>query len=500
MSESNAPTAAPAKAGAAPSKPTLIPCVCKHCQHQFDVAKKPKHCPKCDVAYWWQAPKSADSKIPALFFDGGVKGGGWILQTHPERFIFADSASVKLHFKHAGVHLMPGVGNLTREEHELHQAQVKRCVDFAGPVAGWRAGLHSLNGGQSMVVTNNARLPVAKKGDWSELGEYFATLLSPAQEQMHFFLAWLALARQSLLRGDFRPAQMLALGGAAGSGKSFMGVVVEYLLGGRKAMPYDYMAGKTNFNGDLAEAEVLIMDDQSTETRFEARRKLGGHIKQFTVGDAMRVHHKGRKAVTIPTFRRLLCMFNSEVENIAILPPMDESLSGKIMLLLCARGKLHVDRLKNQAMLEREAPALCHYLDNYKVPARITKPQACRCSLCVNQTDDADVARFGFRTFHHPELVEALTSISPEHSLWSILTQAFHGANLPDGYFEGTSEEIEIEVSKTAFNSALAGLRTFPGAVGTYLGRIASRRDGRVEKSTVNGINQWRVYPKGGKE
>ena len=50
-----------------------------------------------------------------------------------------------------------------------------------------------------------------------------------------------------------------------------------------------------------------------------------------------------------------------------------------------------------------------------------------------------------------------------------------------------------------AVGSALAGLRTFPGAVGTYLGRIASKRDGRVEKSTVQGINQWRVYPKGGK-
>jgi hypothetical protein len=388
------------------------------------------------------------------------------------RYVNLDEGKAKLHLRRAGLSRdkFDDQLRLNELEQQLVQAQIDRYVDYAGPIAGHGCGRLTGSDGSQYLVTTAARVLVSKNGKWEHLRQFLEELCLNI-EQFSVVCAWLKCARESQLKIDFRPGQLLVLAGPPACGKSLLQTLVSEYLGGRVAKPYRYFVGETPFNADLAAAEHLMIEDENASTDIRSRRAFGGKIKEFAVNRDMSVHPKGRQAFTVATFRRLTLSVNEEPENLMILPPMDESLIDKITLILCGRATVGSDRKKVWNTLAGELPAFAHWLEEWPIPAKLRD------------------ARFGVRAYQHPVLMDALSDLSPEFRLLEIIDAVFFKTGNDPVCKLG--EAVKAELLRSEFQFTIQRLLDFPGAVGTYLGRLV--KTGRVTKTPGKSGNLWTI-------
>jgi len=414
-------------------------------------------------------------KAPPFVYD--LRNGSyWIKVAAAGRFISLDSSSMKLHLRFAGFDGELFVGNLNEIEACLHKAQTERAVDFCGPLAGHKVGMFETSAGVRVLVTqapgrifDDPSGPVECPNLERFLGELFG------DDQLPSVLAWCKYACESLRRGDFRPGQMLLLAGPAQCGKSLFQALVTELLGGRAAKPYRYMIGQTAFNEDLARAEHLVIEDENPSTDIRSRREFGTAIKDFSVNREMSIHGKGKTALQLPTYRRITCSVNDEPENLMICPPLDDSIRDKIMLLRCNVATVGEDRLETWKTLAGEIPAFRCFLARHRVPPSIKDP------------------RFGVKAFHHPDLLEALSSIAPENRLLNLIDEVLFGPRTKEVSWEGTAEQLEAELRRSPQAFAAERLFYFATACGVYLGRVAKKHPKRVELKRTASRRVWTI-------
>jgi hypothetical protein len=385
-----------------------------------------------------------------------------------ERFLPLDTGQARLHLRKAGLFSGKSEDGLNECERAFVAAQIERHVDHAGPLAGHKVGPFRTTSDYRVLVTSQCRPPEAKKGATPYTDRFFSEMFA---DQTPYVLGWLKCARESLLASDFRPGQLFVLAGPSNCGKSLFQSIVSEWLGGRAAKPYRYFVGETAFNADLAAAEHLLIEDENASTDIRTRRNFGGRIKEFAVCKELSIHAKGRQAVTLPTFRRMTLSVNNEPENLMILPPLDASLEDKISLFKCSPATLSESREENWERFTRELPGLAWSLEHWRIP------EAMKCP------------RFGVKAWHHPELADALSDLSPERRLLNLLDQVLFKT---DGEpWTGTSEELEGKLRQSAFGFAADRLLYFPGAAGTYLGRLVKTE--RVLKTQERGRVRWTV-------
>lgn len=418
--------------------------------------------------------KPHNAKQPELFYD--APGAGYWLKLNCGRFLCLDKTNALIHIRAAVPDFDPDewIGALTAKERALYVAQVERTVDYAGPLAGHRAGPFMTASGARVLVTSAPRPEVFQKSEAKahcpKLEKFLFELFGP--EQLISVLGWLKMARASLLAGDFRPGQLVVLAGPSNCGKSLFQALVTELFGGRSGKPYRYMIGETSFNADLAAAEHLLIEDENASVDIRARRKFGAAIKEFTVCTELSVHAKGRQAVTLPTFKRLTLSVNHEPENLMILPPLDSSLMDKIMLFKCSPATLSEDRKENWDLLTNELPGFSAYLASIRIPKNL------RC------------ARFGIVAYHNTELLELLHAVNPEARLLALIDEVLQPKQYP---WEGSAEQLERELRSSAFCFAVEKLLYFSSACGTYLARLALRFPNRFAPSKSKGKTTWRI-------
>ena len=99
------------------------------------------------------------------------------------------------------------------------------------------------------------------------------------------------------------------------------------------ASPYQYMTGATLFNSEMFKAEHLVVEDNAASTDIRARRNFGSFVKTITVNECQPCFGKGRETLNLTPFWRLSISVNDEPENLMVLPPIDESIEDKLILL-----------------------------------------------------------------------------------------------------------------------------------------------------------------------
>jgi hypothetical protein len=414
-------------------------------------------------------------KLPEVYYDANT--GSWWLRVSKSRFIDVGLSELRLHLRKAGLFAGKSDDGLNDVEKLITTAQIERHVDYAGPLAGHRAGVFTMSSGRRCLITSEPNAAVFEKAEGPTgcpfIENFIDRLFGP--EQMRYALLWLHFAVKSLRRGDFQPGQLIVCAGPPTCGKSFFHHLVTELLGGRMGKPYLYMSGKTTFNADLAEAESLVMEDDQASTDIRSRLAFKAAIKQMTVNETMHVHGKGLKGTALSTFKRLSLSCNCEAENLAILPPLDDDALGKIMLFLCrdARPVLSTDRKENREKLAKELPAFRAYLSGMKCPPKMR--------------DD----RFGVASYHNKELLEATNALAPETRLLALIDNVIFG-NPEIHSIDRTSDEIEKELRASAFGFAVDKLLGYSSACGAYLGRLEKRTD-RVKSRRVKGQTFWEI-------
>lgn len=413
---------------------------------------------------------------PELFYD--APGSGYWLKLRCGRFLCLDKTNALMHIRAAVPDFRPDewIGSLTAKERAYYVAQVERTIDYAGPLAGHKAGPFMTPSGARVLVTSEPRPEVFQKSKAKPRCPRLEKFLSElfGAEQLLSVLCWLKVSRASLLAGDFRPGQLIVLAGPSNCGKSLFQALVTEFLGGRSGKPYRYMTGETSFNADLAAAEHLVIEDENASVDIRARRKFGASIKEFTVCTDLSVHAKGRQAITLPTFKRMTLSVNDEPENLMILPPLDTSLMDKISLFKCSKAELSESRSENWEKLTAELPAFASYLAEIRIPNKLRCP------------------RFGVTAYHNRDLMEQLHAVNPETRLLSLIDEVFKPGDFP---WSGSAEALErrLRGPETGFSFAVEKLLYFSSACGTYLGRLATRFPERVSQIHPQGKTEWTI-------
>lgn len=371
-------------------------------------------------------------------------------------------------------------------ESALCRIQTDGHIHFAGPLAGHPRGLHAV-GGAKLLATVSPEIIESAAGPWPTLRAVLDGLLADpdaGQTQVETFLAWLKIARESLVTNRRRPGQALALAGPRGSGKSLLIDVTEMALGGRRANPYAYFTGRTNFNADLAGAELLAVDDEAGSTDIRSRRTLASNIKSCLFSGAVRIEGKNKTAFTFRPCWRMLVALNDEPEALLVLPPITEDIGDKITLFKCHKRPLPMsahtldEREAFFAKLREELPGMLAWLENWNIP------------------EDLREERCGVRAFHHSAILAALHELSPEGQLVALIDTASAAGVLPLPW-TGTAAELKSVLcgsSPTARDSEKL-LGSWHAAAGSYLARLEGDRVERLPM--LNGVLRWRVLPSG---
>jgi hypothetical protein len=163
---------------------------------------------------------------------------------------------------------------------------------------------------------------------------------------------------------------------------------------------------------------------------------------------------------------------NDDPEAMMVLPPLDEHVADKIILL---RGSVFdfpmpmgtpAEQEAAWGQLRSEVPAYSHWLLNeYMIPDHLTDPR-----------------RYIVKTWHHPELKAQLEMLSPESSLLDMIDEAVFPMHAPT--WRGTAAELQrLLFSDHRVDSQAKRLLDWNNACGTYLGRLATKRPDRVQEA-----------------
>ncbi len=256
-------------------------------------------------------------------------------------------------------------------------------------------------------------------------------------------------------------------------------------LGNRVDEPYQFLSGKSEHNGNMFTAEVLKIDDQTAFTDIASRRAFGIAIKRITGNDESSCHAKYKQPLVLPVFWRLVIAANDEDENLMILPPIDVSIEDKIMLFRCEKQTMPMPTrtLKERKALEqvvrKELPAFCHYLLEWQIPSELVG------------------GRFGVKEFHHPQIIEILRRLSPEHRLLELIAGCLFRSPVTEPW-EGTLIEFEKELtaSDSPMQHEAKKLFSFTNAAQTYMQRLHRRYPTLIQYRHGKHGGIWRIDPK----
>lgn len=359
-------------------------------------------------------------------------------------------------------------------------------VDYVGGLAGYPKGFYVIDE-KRLLVNQGPKLIYPKEGKFDTIEKIVDNLLynpeddNPDFQLIHFVL-WLKIAYESLMNRTFRPGQVLILAGERECGKSLLQKIITELLGGRSARPYKFMTDKSEFNADLFEAEHLIIEDEVAMTGIKERRQFGNKIKQFAANDSHRCRAMYRDAMELKPFWRVSISLNDEPENLLILPPMDESLVDKMIILRAFKKPMPMntskneDRIKFWQIIKEELPAFAHYLTTLKIP------------------EDKISERYGVLHYHNEYILNEISQLAPENKLLDLIDIClFKDDFTKTNEFELTARDLEVQLINNANTKYDAQkLLSHVTTCGTYLGRLAKKTN-RVEQIRKANERLWKI-------
>ncbi|HWY92245.1 MAG TPA: DUF5906 domain-containing protein [Chthoniobacterales bacterium] len=371
--------------------------------------------------------------------------------------------------------------NVSQIDALLTAIQRSNDVDYAGSLAGYHRGVYEI-GGNRVLVRDSPRIIEPAAGDWEMLETIIDRMFGPVQ--LRYLYGWIKIAFEALSSRNFRVGQALVLAGPKDCGKSLLQELITVMLGGRCAKPHRYMSGGSDFNGELFGAEHLMMEDEQASTDIRARRNFGARIKEVTANTVQSCHPKHRPAISLPPFWRLTISVNDEPENLMMLPPIDESLEDKLIILKAKKYPMPMPTVTDyqrelfMTALKAQIPHFLYHLRCWQIP------------------EESVSQRYGIIHYHHPDILETLGSLAPEHKLLELIDTALFSSLAP-GSFEGTAAELEHELTKdgSEVRRAASQLLSFQAACGTYLGRLAKAYPGRITEVRTKTGRIWTINP-----
>lgn len=392
----------------------------------------------------------------AVYYDQ-TKKLYWAKEGHDEWMNYSE-VQLSRELRHAGVRKdVFNAQGLTMVENSFRKIMKERNVHFAGEIAGYPVGTYEILG-LRVLVTRGPKIPKPVKMAFPAVERFLDSLLLGERK---YFDAWVKSALQALKAGSpFRPGQVLCMAGPPGCGKSLLQDIITEILGGRSAKPYRYLTGETNFNSDLFRAEHLVIEDEVASVDMRTRRHFAASIKGLCVNRVQSFHPKGKESMPMSPFWRLSISVNDDQDHLMVIPPLDDSLVDKIILLRAAQAvfpfaadDLNARRAFRE-QLSRQLPGYLFWLRGWKLPASLQDQ------------------RFGCVAYQNEDLKQSLMDLEPEHKLWTLIQCL---GIIPTGCqgWTGTSAKLEMLMREKDRSGEVSRICYFTTACGVLLAKLA---------------------------
>ena len=308
-------------------------------------------------------------------------------------------------------------------------AREHRCVDEVVPaLAGFRNGTVDLRDGRKIVVRMSPRLIDPVEGEWPTIKVLIEDRLNLGEgdvNQSVYFHAWMRNAYRSLMYGkpgSYKPGHALVMAGPVGSGKSrLQEMIITPLLGGRSGDPTAFLKGDDSFNVDLIGSEHLMMEELLTSSWSAADRvNLSEAMKRMVANSNHRLRLMRTDPITVQPFWRLTLSMNNDPDKLRAFPMLTPDFRDKVLMLLVCKRPMPMPTATDEeqaafnAAVAKELPAYAHWLlHGFELPEEMLKDD-----------EGNDATRFGFASFQHAQLSEALFDDTPAATLLRLIDQA----------------------------------------------------------------------------
>lgn len=369
--------------------------------------------------------------------------------------------------------------------HHIENIELDRAVDWVGGLAGHRRGILDQYG-RKLLIIDQPDMIASRAGKWPLIRSIIDQAF-PGNDARSVFLGWLKGGVEAIRKQTHQPAPMIVLAGAAKAGKSLIAHIAKTAMGGRTANPMTAWTGKLPWNDDLLRSELLLIDDSVASTDPRARKAFGSCFKESIYAGDVTINTRRKSSISIrPVWRVMVCC-NETPENLSIIPPLEDGIEDKIILLKVCRVETPmpaetVDQ-KNAfaAALRAEIPAFLSYLDGYVIPTHLTD------------------SRSGITAWQDQKLLDAVREISPEKRMENLLSLC-----IQKGHFNFDREETkwmaaaEVEAILTdrdspTYNEAQTLLK-YDAACGRNLSALAKQRSPFVtDRRAYQGTSQYLI-------
>lgn len=347
-----------------------------------------------------------------------TESGSYLVDTGTHYRIYARKspivAGIRRHLRAAG-HSENDLKDLVPNHFE--NIELDRACDWAGGLAGHRRGI-MLREGRRFLITDEPDMIEPSAGDWPLITGILAQAF-PEDDAHSVFLGWLKGAVDAVRKQAHQPAPMIVLAGEANAGKSLLAHITKVILGGRAGSPMTAWAGKLPWNDDILRTELLLIDDSVSSTDPRARKAFGANFKESIYAGDVTINTRRQSSLSLrPVWRVMVCC-NETPENLSVIPPLEEGIEDKIILLKVSRIKTPMpaatvdEKSAFRDAIRAELPAFIHHLEGFVVPAHLSD------------------SRSGVTAWKAQSLLDAVMEISPEKRLENLLALA-----LGKGFFK----------------------------------------------------------------
>jgi hypothetical protein len=214
----------------------------------------------------------------------------------------------------------------------------------------------------------------------------------------------------------------------------------------------------------LLGSELLLIDDSVASTDPRARKAFGARFKESIYAGNVEVNIRNNTSVSMrPVWRVMVCC-NETPENLSVIPPLEDGIEDKIILLKVAPietpmpAKHPKEREAFQQALKAELPAFLRLLEKVELPEHLTD------------------SRSGVTAWKDVDLYNAVMEISPEKRLEKLLALAISKGFIRCGDWLSAAEiqgQLEDRDSPTSHQAKT--LLKFDASAGRYLSALCKK-------------------------
>lgn len=375
--------------------------------------------------------------------------------------------------------------------HHFENIELDRACDWTGGLAGHRRGI-LLHQNQKFLITDEPDMIEPRAGDWPLIGSILDQAF-PENDARSVFLGWLKGGVDAIRKHTHQPAPMLVMAGEKNAGKSLLAHISKITLGGREASPMIAWRDKLPWNDDLLRAELLLIDDSVTSTDPRARKAFGSNFKASIYAEGVSINTRRQSSLSLrPVWRVMVCC-NETPENLSVIPPLEDGIEDKIILLKVSRITTPMpaatvdEKQAFRAAIRAELPAFIHHLETFTIPAHLSD------------------SRSSVTAWKDHTLLDAVMEISPEKRLESLIALALQKGFISHApgeskWMSAAEVQSKLEDRDSPTASQAQTLLRFHATCGRALAHLAKHGSPFVKETrTFQGTAQYLITrPEGG--